>query len=459
MMRTIKIISILAAALLSLAGCSKALDSVRPKDKIPSDQLNEADLDKLTAGILYKMEGLLNSFWWDGDYLGENFGDGPGFTYQDFFGDIVDPNADTPSSRWKTGFNNLHSFNEVYQSALAASDQNAEVVRTAKGTALFCRAYTYYILVIRFGNLPVIVKPTTDVTPFAIGDEAKVWKQIEEDLLAACDFLPEFSSPFYPSKEACWTLLSKVYLWTKDYPNAVIYADKVLDNSILKLSQNSNEFANMFCYGNTSNEIIFSLANKRTSSQIRLFTTVNDTDASFNYSLATNLRTSLFADTAEKAGDIRKDPTFNPAYELRIIKFPNGGKDMGQFVKNEGPSQSPIMVFRLADVYLTKAEAQSHTSASDAIATLTEFMGKRYATVTLPSTMEAKALENLILDENNREFVAEGHRWFDIKRTGRTDLLQQWNGRDHLLYWPIPQDQRDLANADGNNNYPQNPGY
>lgn len=71
-----------------------------------------------------------------------------------------------------------------------------------------------------------------------------------------------------------------------------------------------------------------------------------------------------------------------------------------------------------------------------------------------------------ILDENRREFYAEGHRWFDIKRIGlrhhSADFpkwidkqYSEWNGRDFLMYWPIPQDERDKAGGA----YTQNPGY
>ena len=83
-------------------------------------------------------------------------------------------------------------------------------------------------------------------------------------------------------------------------------------------------------------------------------------------------------------------------------------------------------------------------------------MEKRYATVNIPDSMGEQDFQNLILDENHREFYGEGRRWFDIKRTGRTDLYDTWDGRDFLLYWPIPQDERDIA---GHANYPQNPGY
>ena len=66
---------------LLLAGCSSQLDDIRPKDKISSEAVNEADLSKLTNGVLNRMESLTVNFWCDGDYLGENFASGPGVDY------------------------------------------------------------------------------------------------------------------------------------------------------------------------------------------------------------------------------------------------------------------------------------------------------------------------------------------------------------------------------------------
>ena len=207
------------------------------------------------------------------------------------------------------------------------------------------------------------------------------------------------------------------------------------------------------------------MTNLRSTSQLRIFEKMNDTDGSFNYSMATGLRSSLFADASaaglDRSGDIRYEPTYNPAEDRRIIKFPNGGENMGQFVVNPDASQSPIVIFRLADVLLTKAEAQGNTS--EGLATMTVFLDSRYASVTMPSAMSSDDFRDLVLDENQREFYAEGRRWFDLKRVALQDknfdldkVYDSWNGRDHLLYWPIPQDERDLA---GHDNYPQNPGY
>ena len=91
--------------------------------------------------------------------------------------------------------------------------------------------------------------------------------------------------------------------------------------------------------------------------------------------------------------------------------------------------------------------------------------------------------EAFLLDELQREFYAEGRRWFDIKllairRHGYVSFLDYnkgdfttwiktiypgndayeidgWNDRHQLMYWPIPQAERDKSYGA----LTQNPGY
>ena len=165
-----------------------------------------------------------------------------------------------------------------------------------------------------------------------------------------------------------------------------------------------------------------------------------------------------------------------------IIKFPNG--QGGQFVVNPNASESPLVVFRLADAYLMKAEAQwLGGSVGDALTTLKVLMEKRYGSVNLPATMSDDAFEALLMDELQREFYAEGRRWFDVKRLairrhGYVSFLDYsskdfttwiktvypgiagyvvdgWNDRHQLMYWPVPQTERDKSYGA----LSQNPGY
>ena len=151
---------------------------------------------------------------------------------------------------------------------------------------------------------------------------------------------------------------------------------------------------------------------------------------------------------------------------------------------NPAPSESPLVVFRLADAYLMKAEAEwLGGSVGTALGTLKTLMESRYGAVNLPATMTDDEFEALLLDELQREFYAEGRRWFDIKRLairrhGYVSALDYqsgdfpawirtvypgndsyaidgWNDRHQLMYWPIPQAERDKSYGA----LTQNPGY
>ena len=262
--------------------------------------------------------------------------------------------------------------------------------------------------------------------------------------------LPEFTDRFYVSLSVCDALNAKVCLALKDYTNAAIYADRVITKSDFALSTTSVEYANAFISNSNSKELIFALANKRSTGLLLFYQTVNDIDPTWDYSPSADCYSHLYADTSVKKQDIRAQAVFG-ADNSRIIKFPNGST--GQFVTNEQPSQTPIVVARVAEMYLIKAEA---LGATNGLSTLKEFMNKRYATVSLPSSMSDTEFQNQILDERHRELYAEGQRWYDLKRTNRLDLFTSLNGRNYLMYYPVPQSERDLAGAE---NYPQNDGY
>lgn len=451
------------ALLVAASGCSW-LDIPSPRGQISTDKLTDSDIALLANGTLHQYEAFLSNVWFEGDLLAENFTGGPGFTYTDVHGLTQSASASIPLSRWQYCYGKLNYANLLIKSALGSANQDSEDVKTALGTGYLFRAMIYYNLVQRYGGVPIITA-SGNTEPVARSTEDEVWAMILDDLKAAEDKLPSFSSFAYPSKEVCYALHAKVLLWMKQDEEAINFADRVLGCTSFALSETSEDFASMFIYGTSSKEIIFAPINIRSTDYIRLFTSVNDTDGSYNYSPTEELYANLFADDASRISDIRKDPTFSTEDPKPIIKFPNG--QSGQFISNPDASQSPLLFMRLADIYLIKAEAQwAKGDCSGARETLNAFLGKRYSSVNLPASMDKDELEALILDENRREFYAEGRRWFDIKRIGLRHHSEDfsvwidtqydsWEGRDFLMYWPIPQDERDKAGGA----YTQNPGY
>ena len=410
--------------LLWMTGCSGILDDMRPKDQIPQDMLSESDLEKLLNGVYAEMEELVFKFYMDGDVKGENFKAGPGFSMNDPM--LMAPSSKEVLSQWQKCFTALKQVNFLVETYEASSNKESQVVKQTGGTGYYFRALIYYHLVTRWGGVPILRKRTYDVVP--ISPETEVWSFIKEDLAKAEGLLSDL----------------------KDYTNAAAYADKVITKSNFALSTTSVEYAQAFVSNSSSKELVFALANKRSTSLLLFYQTVNDIDPTWDYSPSTECYSHLYDDTAVKSKDIRAKAVFG-ADNSRIIKFPNGST--GQFVTNEQPSQTPIVVTRVAEMYLIKAEA---LGAVNGLATLKEFMNKRYATVLLPSNMTDIEFQNQILDERHRELYAEGQRWYDLKRTNRLDLFSSLNGRNYLMYYPVPQSERDLA---GEENYPQNEGY
>lgn len=129
----------------------------------------------------------------------------------------------------------------------------------------------------------------------------------------------------------------------------------------------------------------------------------------------------------------------------------------------EGSDQNYIF-FRLADVLLLKAEV---LNARGDIAGALALVNQIRSRVALPpvSATTADAVATLIAKERRLELAFEGHRWWDLKRTGKAiEVINSAKGPNGTLYgyhltenrllWPIPQSE-----LDKNQKLTQNPGY
>jgi starch-binding outer membrane protein, SusD/RagB family len=435
-----KILILLAT--LFFVSCSSELDSIKPKDQIPQDELSNADISSLRVGMYSQMENVMWAYWFDFDRRAVQYMGGPGFPL------TSDPVNMTPSdadlaNMWQTSYIALAKINFLLQ----VIDDNASSASFAsiKGEALYFRALIYYQLVVRWGGVPILTQRSSAAVQR--NTEAEVWTQIKTDLTTAETLVPAFSDRFYISDLAVQALLARVYLATNDKTNAIVYCDKVLNAGKMTLAPDANGYASMFIAGSTSKELIFALANNTSTNPHLFYQQLNDVDGSWSYSPATTIYSSLYIAT-----DKRKSAVFS-SDPSRVIKFPNGVAGQ-QLVATTNANFTPIVISRIAEIYLIKAEAQG--PGADAGATLAPYFTARY---TAPPTaddiaaLDATAFMDLILEERHREFYGEGYRWYDIKRTNRLDLLPSLNGRNYLLYYPIPQTEVDLAG------YKQNPSY
>lgn len=145
---------------------------------------------------------------------------------------------------------------------------------------------------------------------------------------------------------------------------------------------------------------------------------------------------------------------------------------LNKWIDNSRPNrqhtqgQRDYLLMRLADAYLIRAEArlaQGNTSgAADDINVIRTRAAWDASKVAAMQITAADVDIDFILDERARELVGEGHRWFDLKRTGQLisrvkahNSDAKANIKDHHIVRPIPLSQIDRTDG----GYAQNPGY
>ncbi|MDB4414957.1 RagB/SusD family nutrient uptake outer membrane protein, partial [bacterium] len=111
---------------------------------------------------------------------------------------------------------------------------------------------------------------------------------------------------------------------------------------------------------------------------------------------------------------------------------------------------------RLADVYLMAAEAIVRGGGSSI--TAREYINRvrnRVGLGDINTSVSGSILLDVIYKERRLELATEGHRFFDLVRTGQApQVLNGFNAGIHELL-PIPQIEIDLTNGQ----IIQNPGY
>ncbi len=128
------------------------------------------------------------------------------------------------------------------------------------------------------------------------------------------------------------------------------------------------------------------------------------------------------------------------------------------------PSDQNYIFIRLADIILLKAEALNEQDDVTGAKALVDQIRDRVDLGGTPANTK-EAMKLAIEKERRLELSFEGHRWFDLKRTGRsiavinaakdgTGASLGYNLTEPRLIWPLPQ-----AELDKNVNLSQKPGY
>lgn len=342
----------------------------------------------------------------------------------------------------------------------------ADEKKALRAQALFLRALFYHDLARVYGyepgrevngfNSAVVLKLTatfglSDVVDLPRATNVEVYTQIESDLLAAIPDLPEVnagsSGVIFANADAARLLLARVYLYWGRAADAAAYAQQVITGDGSDLVQAAD-------YVDSWDDASYPIHPESLfESEIRSldWSTVDGQNNSINSLLMNDRAGSQFIIVASQE---LLDEIATNATDVRNNMF--NTESLGEeFAKWRGNGPLPFMenipILRLSEAYLIAAEALG-AGAGDAY--LNALREARGVAADVPANL------NNVLRERRIEFMAEGHRWFDLKRNGMDIPKPADAGVDGLPYTDykilprLPQSELNLSDL-----LVQNPGY
>lgn len=382
------------------------------------------------------------------------------------------------SNRWNEGYNAIARYNTILE-RIGGVTMDETLKNRYMAETKFLRAVVYFTLVQTFGDVPLVLKPVANPDEgytFGRAPKADVYAQIEKDLTEAEAVLPVS----YPAadngratKGAARAYLGKVYLTQKKYAPAAAKLKEVIDQGTYALLPS---YADVFRVSNKNNkESVFDVQYKsggagEGNSWPNSFAPQNSGNAVIAFGGDGNNQPTLDIVNAYETGDLRKDVSVatsyvNAAGQTIPDRFIKKYHDV-PVAKNDNGNNIPLI--RYADVLLMYAEAVNETAyqASGEAFTYLNMVRTRAGLPnrTAANTATQQAFRLAIEQERRVELAFEGHRWFDLVRTGRAipvlnskkDQIRLVNElTENNLVFPIPQSQIDI-NRD---KITQNPGY
>ncbi|AUP80643.1 RagB/SusD family nutrient uptake outer membrane protein [Flavivirga eckloniae] len=355
------------------------------------------------------------------------------------------------------------------------------------GEARFLRGLFYFELVRMYNHVPLQLHATTSFNAesyLARTPSDKVYEQIIEDLTFAENNLPEEFTGKDKGRPTLWSAkayLAKVALTLGNWQTAANKTEEVMagpfglwaDYKEAFLIANNNGKESVFSINfdkGTSLELIWegSHLNFRTMAQeYRAIPGAGGADLE----VPTTRVYEVFDDL-----DRRKSVTFVTEDVINGENVVLSGPHIHKYWDRDAePSGTPntindLQLIRYSDILLMHAEALNEINTGPTAAALNSINQVRErarnnaGTIenTLPDlemTLSYNQFKEAILLERFKEFVWEGHRWFDLKRfnmfTEKVNEAKPGSAvRSDNVYFPIPQRERDT-----NTKLTQNDGY
>jgi len=353
----------------------------------------------------------------------------------------------------------------------------ARLVRESK----FIRALLYFNLVRLYGDVPLILHNpnSTNIANLLIARTPAndVYTQIVSDLKDATNLPKTYGTADLgrATGGAAHTLLAKVYLTRQDWTDALTQLNLVV-NGGYGYALFTNYYDAFQKATKNGVEHIFSVQFETNLGEANSTQFLSESFTSFNTG---TFPIDIPADSSVyklfSANDTRRAVTFyssvyNAATGQTVVFNNPYAPYFNKFVDYSlSPLSSQTLsgvnypVLRYADVLLMQAEALNETNGgptSDAYTAINQVRTRAHI-ANLTAGLSQSDFRDSVFLERRKEFIQEGHRWYDLVRQGGTTLVDALHklpaksaASSKNTLFPIP-----LVDIQTNPKLTQNPGY
>lgn len=478
---------LLFIALTMQLSCSNYLELVPPNGLVRSEfWKTKEDVEAVVMGTYLQFASMSGNL----------------FTYGEARGDMVSTSGYSfdNSDQRKLSESNIYATNGLcnWNSFYTAINYCNEIIKNApevqkldktftefqlKGflaEAYYFRALSYFYLVRIFNDVPLVLEPSeTDNNDFypKLTKSDDVLKEMLTGLIEYRQFATTTAiSPGRITKAAFDALLADIYLWNFDYENCIKYADNIIANQTIELMPSGLWFS-MYYPGNSLESILEFQFNEQLQQPNAMYDLTNKDSHKYLPSQRAIELFSLLYNPADQGIRSEKVSIAMLSENNYIIWKYVGRSPDGENVRQGLTAKScNWIVYRLADVYLMKAEALSQLSRFDEAGNILTLIRDRAQVSSLAIANSVTAYEDAIMDERAVELAFEGKRWFDLLRMGRRNNYSRKTKLVDLIIKSVPSTQKRILGAkltnplgwylpifkdeiERNNNLVQNPYY
>lgn len=360
----------------------------------------------------------------------------------------LNPGNSAIQGLWQRAYQYIYHANTIIEGVNKSASLSTDFKNKIKGEALFIRAFCHFYLVSLYGPVPVIT--TTEYqnnTSTERKPEHEVYLQIENDLNKAQQLMDGLES--IQSRPGIWAvkaLLARVSLYSGKYLPAIEISSDIINSGNFELLSDLNAV-----FKSGSAESIWQL--------VPVALNVNTWEGNFFVPDEGTLPVCLIRDSLLEAfgeQDFRKrDWIGNSVVNESIYFFPNKYK-----VRTGEEKIEYYTIFRFAEIYLIRAEALAQLDhLNDAIQDINIIRQRAGLEMIEDESLSKDMVLDIIFEERRKELFAEwGHRWFDLKRSGKIhEVLRELKGdnwQETDLLFPIP-----AVEIERNPSLTQNAGY